>query len=64
MIQLHGSSYRCLKHFYLEHVTKHLCHLFLWLVSYVMMKGARKSLLEDRIICNDLLGWYAYNLVV
>ena len=28
MILFHGSGYRCLKHFYLEHVTKHLRHLF------------------------------------
>ena len=34
MILSHGSGYRCLKHFYLEHVTKHLRHLFPRLVSY------------------------------
>jgi hypothetical protein len=34
MILFHGSGYRCLKHFYLEHVTKHLRHLFPHLVSY------------------------------
>ena len=34
MILFHGSGYRCLKHFYLEHVTKHLRHLFPQLVSY------------------------------
>ena len=28
MILFHGSGYRCLKHFYLEHVSKHLQHLF------------------------------------
>jgi hypothetical protein len=34
MILFHGSGYRCLKYFYLEHVTKHLRHLFPQLVSY------------------------------
>ena len=34
MILFHGSGYRCLKHFYLEHVSKHLQHLFPKLVSY------------------------------
>jgi hypothetical protein len=34
MILFHGSGYRCLKHFYLEHVSKHLRHLFPKLVSY------------------------------
>ena len=34
MILFHGSGYRCLKHFFLEHVTKHLRHLFPQLVSY------------------------------
>ena len=29
MILFHSSGYRCLKHFYLEHVSKHLRHLFL-----------------------------------
>ena len=33
-ILFHGSGYRCLKHFYLEHVTNHLRHLFPKLVSY------------------------------
>jgi len=34
MILFHGSGYRCLKHFYLQHVCKHLRHLFPKLVSY------------------------------
>ena len=34
MILFHGSGYRCLKHFYLEHVCKHLRHLFPKVVSY------------------------------
>ena len=34
MILFHGSGYRCLKHFYLEHITNHLRHLFPELVSY------------------------------
>jgi hypothetical protein len=34
IILFHGSGYRCLKHYYLEHVTKHLRHLFPKLVSY------------------------------
>ena len=34
MILFHDSSYRCLKHFYQEHVCKHLRHLFPKVVSY------------------------------
>ena len=34
MILFHNSGYRCLKHFYLEHVSKHLRHLFPRPVSY------------------------------
>ena len=34
MILFHASGYRCLKHFYLEKVCKHLRHLFPKVVSY------------------------------
>lgn len=34
MILFHSSGYRCLKHFYLEHVSGHLRHLFPHPVSY------------------------------
>lgn len=34
MILFHDSGYRCLKHFYLERVCKHLRHLFPNVVSY------------------------------
>lgn len=34
MILFHESGYRCLKHFYLEKVCKHLHHLFPKVVSY------------------------------
>lgn len=34
MILFHDSGYRCLKHFYLESVCKHMRHLFPKLVSY------------------------------
>ena len=34
MILFHDSGYRCLKHFYVEHVCKHLRHLFPHVVSY------------------------------
>ena len=34
MILFHDSGYRCFKHFYLEKVCKHLCHLFPKVVSY------------------------------
>ena len=34
MILFHNSGYRCLKHFYVEHVCRHLRHLFSRLVSY------------------------------
>ena len=34
MILFHSSGYRCLKHFYIDHVCKHLRNLFPRLVSY------------------------------
>ena len=34
MILFHLSGYRCLKHFYLEKVCKHMRHLFPEVVSY------------------------------
>ena len=34
LILFHGSSYRCLKHFYLEAVCKHMRYLFPRVVSY------------------------------
>ena len=34
MILFHSSGYRCLKHFYLEKVCKHMHHLFPEVVSY------------------------------
>ena len=34
MILFHSSGYRCLKHFYLEKVCKHMRHLFPEVVSY------------------------------
>lgn len=34
MILFHGPGYRCLKHFYLQHVCKHQRHLFPKVVSY------------------------------
>ena len=34
MILFHDSNYRCLKHFYLDNVCKHLRHLFPKVVSY------------------------------
>ena len=34
MILFHSSGYRCLKHFYLEKVCKHMRHLFPEMVSY------------------------------
>ena len=34
IILFHDSGYRCLKHFYLEKVCKHLHHLFPKVVSY------------------------------
>ena len=34
MILFHDSGYRCLKHFYLEKICKHMRHLFPNVVSY------------------------------
>lgn len=33
-ILFHDSGYRCLKHFYLERVCKHMSHLFLQVIYY------------------------------
>lgn len=43
MILFHDSGYRCLKHFYLEKVCKHLCHLFPGGVSYNHFVELKKS---------------------
>ena len=34
LVLFHGSGYRCLKHFYLDHVCKHMRHLFSKVLSY------------------------------
>lgn len=34
LVLFHGSGYRCLKHFYLDHVCKHMLHHFPKVVSY------------------------------
>ena len=47
MILFHSSGYRCLKHFYLEKVCKHMRHLFPEVVSY--MKGALMSV-SDKLL--------------
>lgn len=39
MILFHGSGYRCLKHFYLQHVCKHLRHLFPKVVSITALSN-------------------------
>ena len=49
MILFHGSGYRCLKHFYLEHVTNHLRHLFPELVSYNRFVELEKEVAIDRL---------------
>ena len=61
MILFHGSCYRCLKHFYLEHVTKHLRHLFPQLVSYNRFVELEKEVAIPLalFIKKVLLGWDA-----
>lgn len=44
MILFHDSGYRCLKHFYLEKVCKHMRHLFPKVVSYNRFVELEKEL--------------------
>ncbi len=44
MILFHDLGYRCLKHFYLEKVCKHLCNLFPQVVSYNRFVELEKAL--------------------
>lgn len=50
MILFHASGYRCLKHFYMEKVCKHLRHLFLKVFSYNRFSVADKVLLRKRAV--------------
>ena len=43
MILFHSSGYRCLKHFYLEKVCKHMRHLFPEVVSYNRWNSENRS---------------------
>lgn len=45
MILFHGSGYRFLKHFYLQHVCKHLRHLFPKVVAIPLAIFIKKVLL-------------------
>lgn len=40
LVLFHGSGYRCLKHFYLNHVCKHMRHLFPKVVSQEKRDGS------------------------
>lgn len=50
MILFHDSGYRCLKHFYMEKVCKHLRHLFPKVFSYNRFSVADEVLLRKRTI--------------
>jgi len=59
MILFHDSGYRCLKHFYLDKICKHLRHLFPQVVSYnrFVESAARKGeLLNFMITPGDVDG--------
>ena len=43
MILFHSSGYRCLKHFYLEKVSKHMRHLIPEVVSYNRWSSESRS---------------------
>ena len=43
MVLFHSSGYRCLKHFYLEKVCKHMRHLFPEVVSYNRWSSESRS---------------------
>ena len=43
MIHFHDSGYRYLKHFYQEKICRHMCHLFLKVVSYNRFTGVEKE---------------------
>lgn len=50
MILFHNSGFRCLKHFYLDHVCKHLKHLFPKTVSYNRFVELQKKIIIPMII--------------
>ena len=50
MILFHNSGFRCLKHFYLDHVCKHLKHLFPKTVSYNRFVELQKRIIIPMII--------------
>ena len=58
MILFHDSGYRCLKHFYIEKVCKHLRHLFPKVVSHnrFMELGKEVAIPLALFIKNVLLG--------
>lgn len=43
MIAFHSSGFRCLKHFYLEHVCRHMLHLFPNVLSYSRFVELQKT---------------------
>lgn len=57
MILFHGSGYRCLKHFYIDHVCKHLRHLFPRLVSYNRFVELEQKVIVPLIIFTS---WKVY----
>lgn len=62
MILFHNSGYRCLKHFYLEYVCKHLRHLFPKVVSYNRFVELEKdvafplALFIKKVLCGKCTG--------
>ena len=60
MILFHNSGYRCLKHFYLEHVCRQLRHLFPEVVSYNRFVEHSRHRSFDNFIVNMLGALAAY----
>ena len=62
MILFHNSGYRCLKHFYLEYVCRHLRHLFPKVVSYNRFVELEKeaafplALFIKKVLCGKCTG--------
>lgn len=50
MILFHNSGFRCLKHFYIEHVCRHMKHLFPKTVSYNRFVELQKKIIIPMII--------------
>ena len=60
MILFHSSGYRCLKHFYLEEVCKHMRHLFPEVVSYNRFVELEREIAIPLSVHQESSTWQMY----